>query len=138
MKRRQFLETSALGCALAIGKPASLLAAPDPAKHLPASPKEFELEEFTITELQAGMQSGKYTARSLVKKYLDRMDEIDKDGPKLNSVIEVNPDAMSIAEALDRERKQKGARGPLHGIPILIKDNIDTADRMMTTAGSLA
>ena len=84
------------------------------------------------------MQSGKYTARSLVKKYLDRIDDIDKDGPKLNSVIEVNPDAMAIAEALDRERKDKGARGPLHGIPILIKDNIDTADRMMTTAGSLA
>ncbi|MGH9933053.1 MAG: amidase [Pyrinomonadaceae bacterium] len=138
MKRRQFLETSALGCALAISKPASLLAATNSSKHLPASPKEFELEELAITELQAGMQSGRFTARSLVKKYLDRIDEIDKDGPKLNSVIEINPDAMSIAEALDRERKEKGPRGPLHGIPILIKDNIDTADRMMTTAGSLA
>jgi amidase len=84
------------------------------------------------------MRSGKYTAHQLVKKYLDRIDDIDKDGPRLNSVIEVNPDAMAIAEALDRERKEKGARGPLHGIPILIKDNIDTADRMMTTAGSLA
>ena len=138
MKRRQFMETTALGAALAISKPASLLAATGSSKHLPAAPKEFELEEITISELQAGMQSGKYTARSLVKKYLDRIDEIDKNGPKLNSVIEVNPDAMSIAEALDRERKEKGARGPLHGIPILIKDNIDTADRMMTTAGSLA
>ena len=137
MKRRQFLETSALGCALAISKPASLLATAAP-KTLPASPKEFELEELTITDLQTGMQSGRFTARSLVKKYLDRIDEIDKDGPKLNSVIEINPDAIAIAEALDRERKQKGARGPLHGIPILIKDNIDTADRMMTTAGSLA
>ena len=137
MKRRQFLETSALGCALAISKPASLLATAAP-KTLPASPKEFELEELTITDLQTGMQSGRFTARSLVKKYLDRIDEIDKDGPKLNSVIEVNPDAMTIAEALDRERKEKGVRGPLHGIPILIKDNIDTADRMMTTAGSLA
>ncbi len=138
MKRRQFLETSALGCALAISKPASLLAATDSSKHPPASPKEFELEELTISELQAGMQSGKFTSRSLVKKYLDRIDDIDKDGPKLNSVIEVNPDAMSIAEALDRERKEKGVRGPLHGIPILVKDNIDTADSMMTTAGSLA
>ena len=88
--------------------------------------------------MQAGLQSGKYTSHQLVKKYLDRIDDIDKDGPKLNSVIEVNPDAMAIAEALDREHKEKGVRGPLHGIPILIKDNIDTADRMMTTAGSLA
>jgi amidase len=138
MKRRQFLETSALGCALAMSQPASLFATCPSTKHLPPAAKDFELEELTISELQAGLQSGKYTARQLVKKYLDRIDDIDKDGPKLNSVIEVNPDAMTIAEALDRERKEKGARGPLHGIPILIKDNIDTADRMMTTAGSLA
>ena len=138
MKRRQFLETSALGCALAISQPASLFATGASPEHLPTAPKDFELEELTISELQAGMQSGKYTARQLVKKYLDRIDDIDKDGPKLNSVIEVNPDAMAIAEALDREHKEKGVRGPLHGIPILIKDNIDTADRMMTTAGSLA
>jgi len=139
MKRRQFLETTALGCVLAISKPASLLAANGSSRErLPAPPKEFELEELTLTELQAGMQSGKYTARSLVKKYLDRIDDIDKNGPLLNAVIEINPDAMSIAEALDRERKEKGARGPLHGIPLLIKDNIDTADRLMTTAGSLA
>jgi amidase len=84
------------------------------------------------------MKSGRFTARSLVKKYLDRIDEIDDKGPAIHSVIEINPDAISIAEALDRERKEKGARGPLHGIPILIKDNINTADRMMTTAGSLA
>lgn len=139
MKRREFLETSALGGVLAISKPASLLASgrSSPA-HLPSPPKEFELEELTISELQDGMKSGRFTARSLVKKYLDRIDEIDKNGPAINSVIEINPDAVSIAEALDRERKEKGARGPLHGIPILIKDNIDTADRMMTTAGSLA
>lgn len=138
MKRRQFLETSALGCALAISQPASLFATSGSPEHLPPTPKDFELEELTISELQSGMQSGKYTARQLVKKYLDRIDDLDKDGPKLNSVIEVNPDALAIAEALDRERKEKGVRGPLHGIPILIKDNIDTADRMMTTAGSLA
>jgi amidase len=138
MKRRQFLETGALGCALAISQPASLFATSPSPEHLPSAPKDFDLEELTISELQAGMQSGKYTAHQLVKKYLDRIDDIDKDGPKLHSVIEVNPDAMAIAEALDRERKEKGARGPLHGIPILIKDNIDTADRMMTTAGSLA
>src|SRR5205085_11343746 len=74
----------------------------------------------------------------LVEKYSDRINSIDKKGPGLNSVIEMNPDAESIAAALDRERREKGSRGPLHGIPILIKDNIDTHDRMMTTAGSLA
>jgi amidase len=139
MKRRAFLEASTLASILAITKPASLFAseASSPA-HLPSPPKEFELEELTISELQDGMKSGKFTARSLVRKYLDRIDEIDRHGPALNSVIEINPDAVGIAEALDRERKEKGARGPLHGIPILIKDNIDTADRMMTTAGSLA
>jgi len=84
------------------------------------------------------MQSGRYSGHSLVEKYVNRIHEIDKAGPALNSIIELNPDAESIAANLDRERKDKGARGPLHGIPILIKDNIDTADRMMTTAGSLA
>jgi amidase len=139
MNRRKFLETSALGYALAITQPASAIAARDfSPDHLPSPPKDFELEEITITELQDGMKSGRFTARSLVKKYLDRIDDIDKHGPAINSVIEINPDAISIAEGLDRERKEKGARGPLHGIPILIKDNIDTADRMMTTAGSLA
>lgn len=139
MKRREFLGTSALGCVLAISKPAALVASTNPSPaHLPSSAKEFELEELTISELQDGMKSGKFSARSLVKSYLERIDGIDKHGPAINSVIEINPDAVAIAEALDRERKEKGARGPLHGIPILIKDNIDTADRMMTTAGSLA
>jgi amidase len=101
-------------------------------------PREFELDELTIDDLQQGIQSGKYSSRSLTEKYLARIQDIDKAGPRINSVIEVNPEALEIAEALDRERKDKGARGPLHGIPILIKDNIDTADRMNTTAGSLA
>jgi len=100
--------------------------------------KPFELDEITIVELQDGMKAGKFTARSLVEKYTARIGEVDKHGPALNSVIELNPDAPSIAEALDQERKAKGPRGPLHGIPVLIKDNIATADRMMTTAGSLA
>jgi len=100
--------------------------------------RPFELDEITIAELQDGMKSGKFTARSLVEKYTARIDEIDKSGPTVNAIIELNPDADSIADALDQERKTKGARGPLHGIPVLIKDNIDTADRMMTTAGSLA
>lgn len=126
MKRRQFLQsTAATTIAAAIAKPFS----PPPA---------FELEELTIADLQQGLQSGKYTARQLVEKYADRINDIDKKGPALHSVIEMNPDAEQIAVALDRERKEKGSRGPLHGIPILIKDNIDTQDRMMTTAGSLA
>src|SRR5208283_4067034 len=95
-------------------------------------------DEMTISDLQDGMKSGRFTARSLVEKYSARIDEIDKHGTAVNSVLELNPDALSIADALDQERKSKGTRGPLHGIPVLIKDNIDTADRMMTTAGSLA
>jgi amidase len=139
MKRRKFLETSALGAALAITQPAATVLARETSRAQPAPPpKDFELDELTISELQDGMKAGKFTSRSLVRKYLDRIDDVDKDGPRVNAVIEVNPEALSIAEALDRERKEKGPRGPLHGIPILIKDNIDTADRMMTTAGSLA
>jgi amidase len=98
----------------------------------------FELDEITIGELQDGMKSGKFSARAIAEKYLARIAAIDKSGPTVNSVIETNPDALEIAEALDKERKEKGARGPLHGIPVLIKDNIATADRMQTTAGSLA
>src|SRR3989441_3796342 len=100
--------------------------------------KPFELDEMTIADLQTGMCSGKFTARSITEKYLTRIDAIDKRGPAINSVIEINPDALAMAETADKERKEKGARGPLHGVPVLIKDNIDTADRMETTAGSLA
>ena len=138
MKRRDFLQTSALGCALAMAAPASALAIETSREETPKTPPAFELDEVTITDLQEGLKSGKFSSRSLVEKYLDRINEVDKKGPAVNSVIEINPDAEGIAAALDRERKDKGARGPLHGIPILIKDNIDTSDRMMTTAGSLA
>jgi amidase len=100
--------------------------------------KDFELDEITIDDLQKGFQSGQYSSRSLAEKYLARIAEIDKAGPMVNAVIELNPDALQIADALDQERKSKGPRGPLHGIPMLIKDNIDTSDRMNTTAGSLA
>jgi amidase len=96
------------------------------------------LDEATVADLQVALASGKFTARSLTEKYLARIEEIDRSRPGVNSVIEINPEALAIAEALDGERKSKGARGPLHGIPVLIKDNIDTADRMQTTAGSLA
>jgi amidase len=108
-----------------------------PEVHYP-SVQPFELDEITISDLQEGMKTGKFTARFLVEKYSSRIDDVDQRGPAINSVIEMNPDALSIAAALDQERNAKGPRGPLHGIPVLIKDNIDTADRMMTTAGSLA
>jgi len=98
----------------------------------------FNLEEATIDDAQAAMVAGQLTARGLVEQYLARIDAIDVAGPELRSIIETNPDALVIADALDRERETTGPRGPLHGIPILLKDNIDTADQMQTTAGSLA
>jgi amidase len=101
-------------------------------------PDTFELAEMSAAQLQDAMTSGRYTARRLVELYLKRIEEIDRAGPALRSVIEVNPDALSIADGLDAERRVRGPRGPLHGIPVLIKDNIETADRMSTTAGSLA
>jgi amidase len=97
-----------------------------------------ELEEITITELQKKMQSGEETSVSITKSYLSRIEEIDRRGPGLNSIIELNPEAIRIAENLDMERKQGKVRGPLHGIPVLVKDNINTGDGMLTTAGSLA
>ncbi len=98
----------------------------------------FALDELTIDDLQARMRDGRDTSRSLVEQYLSRIDAIDRRGPAINAVIELNPDAVSIASQLDAERKSGRIRGPLHGIPLLVKDNIDTADRMHTTAGSLA
>ncbi len=98
----------------------------------------FSIEETGVAALQAAMQSGKTSSQALVKAYLARIRKIDKSGPHINSIIELNPDALTIAAALDKERKEKGPRGPLHGIPVLIKDNIATADKMQTTAGSLA
>ncbi|HET7458959.1 MAG TPA: amidase [Gemmatimonadaceae bacterium] len=98
----------------------------------------FALEEATIADLQKGMAAGTYTSRSIAEQYLARIDELDKRGPALNQIIELNPDALSIADAMDAERKAGKVRGPLHGVPVLIKDNIATADKMQTTAGSLA
>lgn len=130
--RRQFLQSTAVAGVAAALSPALAQAAQNAAPEVPA----FELDESTVRELQQGMSSGKFTARSLTEKYLARIDAIDK--RTINSVIEVNPDALAIADQLDRERQAKGPRGPLHGIPVLIKDNIGTHDRMTTTAGSLA
>ena len=98
----------------------------------------FDLEEATIADLQAGMSSGRMTSHSITQQYMARIEELDRKGPSLRHVLEINPDALSIADSLDRERKSGRVRGPLHGIPILLKDNIDTADSMTTTAGSLA
>lgn len=97
-----------------------------------------ELDEITVTELTGGIKSGKYTIRSITEEYIKRIKEIDKSGPAVNSVLQVNPDALKIADELDKELQEKGPRGPLHGIPVLLKDNIDTADNLDTTAGSLA
>lgn len=99
---------------------------------------DFELNEITLSELQEKMASGKYTSEQITKLYLDRIEALDKTGPNLNAIIELNPDALNIAKAMDRERSEGKIRGALHGIPIVIKDNIDSADKMMTTAGSLA
>ena len=103
-----------------------------------SEPRAFPLEETTVADLQARMGSGELTARAVTESYLQRIEELDRSGPVLRSVIEVNPDALEIADALDAERRERGPRGPLHGIPVLVKDNIDTADAMKTTAGSLA
>ena len=141
MKRRTFLQTTAVAGAAAMVHPRLTPGAIEPGNpeaSTSLAPKPFELDEFTIAQLQDGIRSGKFTALSLTEKYLQRIKAIDDSGPAINAVIEINPDAPAIARALDRERKEKGSRGPLHGIPVLIKDNIDTADRMMTTAGSLA
>ena len=99
---------------------------------------EFVLNELTINDLQKKMQASEYTSEAITQLYLDRIETIDKKGPRLNAVIELNPDALTIAKAMDQERKAGKLRGPMHGIPILIKDNIDTGDQMMTTAGALA
>src|SRR5579864_6589151 len=137
--RRKFLQ-SAVNASAAVAVYPALGAAREitPAKPATSDVKPFELDEVTIPELQDGMKSGKFTARALVEKYSARIDEIDKRGPAINAIIELNPDALPMADALDKELRDKGPRGTLHGIPVLIKDNIDTGDRMMTTAGSLA
>jgi amidase len=150
--RRDFVRGSLVAGVAGLASPASLAAASanaaDPARHAidanaptragsrvaPA----FELSEATVADLQTGMSSGRWTAEGIAQQYVARMDEIDVAGPMLRSVLERNPDALAIARERDAERKAGKLRGPLHGIPVLIKGNIDTADRMQTTAGSYA
>jgi amidase len=140
MLRRNFLKTSSLAgitlstvamgsCNLFYGKKNEDEGTPN---------DHFALNEVTIDVLQQKMRSGDYTSQSITQLYLDRIAAIDKDGPKLNAIIELNKDAMDMAFAMDKERKKGKVRGPLHGIPVLIKDNINTGDNMHTTAGSLA
>jgi amidase len=136
MKRRHFLELGLAANAAARIRPA---AAPPASPPLPsAPPPEFEFAEATVASIGTAFARGRITAHGLVERYLERIAAIDRRGPTLRSVIELNPDALAIAARLDGERRAGKVRGPLHGIPILIKDNIATGDRMETTAGSLA
>ena len=136
LNRRRFLQSGMLSGAAVIAAP--LVGQAPPLSTVTHPVPTFEFDEVTIAALQEGIKSGKFTARAITEKYLARIEAIDKHGPAVNSVIELNPDALATADALDRERQTKGPRGPLHGIPVLIKDNIATRDRMQTTAGSLS
>jgi len=141
MNRRNFIKNSS-----AVGLSATTLAVAACTTNKESTPEttsetftdDFVLNEVSIGELQKHMQSGQYSSADITKLYLDRIQAIDQKGPTLKSVIEVNPDALSIASAMDQERKAGKVRGPLHGIPVLLKDNIDTGDQLMTTAGALA
>ena len=150
--RREFLRSGVVAGALAVASGVAPLHAQPGNGRMPAgtdpqarealpgslSPDEFDLSETTIDRLQEGMRSGGRSSRSITEAYLARIAAMDQSGPAVNAIIELNPDALAIADALDAERKSKGPRGPMHGIPVLIKDNIATQDKMQTTAGSLA
>ena len=141
MKRRAFLTTTTFA---SVGLSTSFISGCSTAKNRDNSDltvdsyKLFELDEETISSLADKLSSGTYSSEQLVKLYMHRIEAIDKKGPRLNSIIELNPDALSIAKIMDLELKSNNRRGPLHGIPVLIKDNIDTVDKMQTTSGSLA
>ena len=142
MDRRDFVRIGAVAGVMAVrGKPLQAETLGDSLSGRPNGKYEivaFDLEEATLADLQAGMSSGRMTSRSITQRYIARIEDLDRKGPTLRHVLEINPDALSIADGLDQERKSGRVRGPLHGIPILLKDNIDTADRMTTTAGSFA
>ena len=139
MDRRTFIGTTAAGSAgLAMTSACSPPAPDAPAASDGSEVPPFEFDEVTVDDLQRMMESGEHTARSIAQAYIDRIEAMDRQGPELRSMIEINPDALEIADELDAERRANGARGPLHGIPVALKDNLDTHDRMTTTAGSLA
>lgn len=144
MDRRDFVRLGAVaGATILRGKPLVAETARGEEQTLRAATRNlsnapFALDEVTLADLQSAMASGRMTARSITQQYIDRIHALDRTGPTLRAVLEINPDALSIADGLDRERKAGKVRGALHGIPMLIKDNIDTADRMTTTAGSYA
>jgi amidase len=127
VSRREFAELTSLAVAGALLPRLPLRA-----------PQAFALEETTIAQLQDAMKAGRLTSRAITQAYLDRIAALDRQGPSLRAVLETNPDALTIADGLDAERRRGKVRGPLHGIPVIVKDNIDTHDKMQTTAGSLA
>ena len=140
MDRRTFIGTTAAGGAgLAMTSACAPTASDAPASGSGGSQvPPFEFDEVTVDDLQRMMESGEHTARSITEAYIERIEAMDRRGPELRSMIEINPDALDIADELDAERRADGPRGPLHGIPVALKDNLDTHDRMTTTAGSLA
>jgi len=139
VKRRQFLVDS-MKSSVVLAAAAEVAAAPQPTPTRAPSPQlpTFEFAEWTLDQFQRAMISGELTSARLTEAYLKRIAGLDRQGPSVNALIELNPEAMDLARACDHERIATGSRGPLHGIPILVKDNLDTADRMQTTAGSLA
>jgi amidase len=137
LSRRGFIRGAALGGLAAATAPARLMAATGARVPAPGS-APFELEEMTIAEMARWLDAGRFSATYLVRRYIERIESLDRAGPATNNVLAINPDALEIAKRLDAERSGGRRRGPLHGIPVIIKDNIDTADGMMTTAGSLA
>jgi amidase len=140
LSRRAFVGASIAGAIAVVtgATPSEASTVPVVAAQTPDAPPPFALDEATIAQLQQWMASGRYTSRALCEMYMTRISRIDRAGPALRSVLQLNPDALAIADSLDAERKSGHVRGPMHGIPVLIKDNIDTHDRMTTAAGSLA
>lgn len=139
MRLRTFAVALLVACVVTAGIFLIDIGSPKAHERAPQSaPERFDLEEATIPDLLRDQQEGRRTARSIAEQYLSRIQALDRNGPSLHAVIELNPDALAIADALDVERQTRGPRGPLHGVPVLIKDNIDTADHMSTSAGSLA
>lgn len=143
LSRRDFLAVSTAGgaAAAALGPLACAPQTPSTTREAASTGEQvgsYELDEVTVSELQEGMASGRWTARRITELYLEKIGDVDRAGPRLRSIIETNPDALAVADELDAERAAGSVRGPLHGIPILVKDNIATHDRMTTTAGSAA